>query len=88
MLRTMEERSERQRALRRQNEEQWDDPDLMTLDDCAREMKVSYSTALRIFRREPDVKLIVPPGRRRPIIRVPREVFERVLRRSANPWRN
>lgn len=85
MLRTMDERDARQRALKQQNEER-PAGDYMTLGDCAREMKVSYGTARRLFRWEPDVKLVRTRDSQRPIIRVPREVFERVMRRSANPW--
>lgn len=83
MLRTMEARSERQRALKQLNEERWD-PDFMTLDECAAEMKVSKPTARRIFRNEPGVEVIRTPGSRRPIIRVPRAVYERVLLKNTN----
>jgi hypothetical protein len=86
MVRTMEERSERQRALKDLNEERWDS-DFLKLEDCARIMKTSRSTARRIFRNEPDVELVRTPGSHRPIIRVPRAVFDRVMRRSANPYR-
>lgn len=87
MLRTMEERSERQRALKERYEEQ-DDLDLLTLEECARLMNASKGTAWRLFRQEPGVKKIRTPGSRRPMIRVPREVFERVMRRSTNPWKS
>ena len=86
MLRTMEERSEHQQALKERNEEQWDH-EFMTLEDCARAMKTSRSTARRIFRHEPGVEVWLTPGSHRPIIRVPRSVYERVMRRSANPYR-
>ena len=85
MLRTMEERAARQRALKQLMEEQWDG-EFLTLAECARRMKMSPSTARRIFRHEPGVEVVLTPGSRRPIIRVPRSVFERVMRRSANPW--
>jgi hypothetical protein len=83
MLRTIEQRAERQQALKQSNEERWD-PDFMTLDDCAREMRVSRPTARRIFRNEPGVEVIRTPGSKRPIIRVPRAVYERVLARNTN----
>ena len=84
MLRTIEERDERQQELKARNEETWDSS-FMTLDDCARELKASPSTARRLFRFEPGVEVFHTPGSRRAIIRVPREVFERVCRRAANP---
>jgi hypothetical protein len=87
MLRTMEQKNERQQALKERNEEQWD-PEFMTLEDCARILKTSNTTARRIFRNEPGVELVRTPGSHRPIIRVPHAVFERVLRRSANPWQH
>lgn len=87
MLRTTEERGERQQELKARNDETWD-ADYLTLADCARELKVSRATARVIFRNEPGVELYRTPGRHRPIIRVPREVFDRVRRRSANPWRS
>ena len=86
MLRTMEERMERQEALRARNGETWDD-EFLTMNECALRLKVSRSTAHRIFRREPGVERILSPGARRPILRVPSSVFERVLRRSRNPQR-
>ena len=84
MLRTMEEREERQRSLKGRNEEVWD-AEFMTLNDCARLLKMSRGTARRIFRDEPGVELVHTPGSHRPIIRVPRAVYDRVMRRSANP---
>lgn len=84
MLRTMEETGERQRTLKDRNEERWDD-EFLTLEDCARILKIHPGTARRLFRQEPGVEVWQTPGRHRPIIRVPRSVFERVLRRSANP---
>ena len=86
MLRTMEERTERAQALRERVQRE-EDPDFMTLDDCAKIMKTSRTTARRIFRNEPDVQVWRTPGSKRPMIRVPRAVFERVLRRTANPYR-
>ena len=86
-MRTAEEREERQRELRERNQEEWT-PAFLRLEDCAGWMNVSKATARRIFRFEPGVEVWHTPGSKRPIIRVPREVFERVLKRSANPWRN
>ena len=85
MLRTMEERAERQRALKERMEEQWDEA-FLTIDDCARRMKVCRATARKLFRHEPGVHIWHMPGARRSIVRVPREVFDRVMRRTANPW--
>lgn len=85
MLRTREEKNERQQALKGRLGEQWD-PEFLTLNDCARLMKCSHGTARRMFRHEPGVEIWRTPGSHRPIIRVPREVFDRVMRRSANPW--
>jgi len=85
MLRTMDQRSERQRALREQNQEVWEEG-FLTLEECARDMKISRSTARRIFRNEPGVEIWRTPGSHRPIIRVPRAVYDRVMRRSANPF--
>lgn len=86
MLRTMEQRIDRQEALREKNGETWDD-EFLTMNDCVKLLKVSRSTAHRLFRREPGVERILSPGAHRPIIRVPRSVFERVLRRSEIPQR-
>ena len=86
MLRSTEERGERQQALKQHNGEVWDD-EFLTLQECARLMKCHPGTARRIFRNEPGVEMWRTPGRRRPIIRVPRSVYDRVMRRSANPWR-
>jgi AraC-like DNA-binding protein len=85
MLRTIEQRAERQQALKERNQEQWEE-DMLTINDCARLMKCSRSTARRIFRHEPGVEVVRTPGSHRPIIRVPRSVYNRVMRRSANPW--
>lgn len=84
MLRTLEEREERQGALKDRNGEKWDE-EFLTINDCARLMKISRETARRLFRHEPGVELVHTPGSHRPIIRVPRAVVERVLRRSAIP---
>lgn len=86
MLRTTDERDERQRALKNRNEETWDSG-YLTIQDCAREMKISRATAHRIFRFEPGVEAFRAPGSHRPMIRVPRVVFDRVQRRHANPWK-
>ena len=84
-MRTADEKSERQQALKEKNEEQWD-PEFLTLADCARLMKCSRGTARRLFRNEPGVEVWRTPGSHRPIIRVPRSVYDRLMRRSANPW--
>jgi hypothetical protein len=54
----------------------------LTLAECARLMHVGRSTAWRIFGREPGVLRVPSPGSKRPFIRVPRAVYDRVLRRS------
>ena len=48
-MRTADEKSERQQALKEKNEEQWD-PEFLTLADCARLMKCSRGTARRLTR--------------------------------------
>lgn len=89
-MRTLAEREERQRELKERLEEPPRDPDRLpeklTLAECARELRCSRGTARRLFRWEPDVEVTYVPGSRRPIVRVPRFVFERVRRRSTNPW--
>lgn len=89
-MRTMEQREERQRELKARLEELPRDPDKLpeklTIAECARELRVSHGTARRLFRWEPDVEVTYVPGSSRPIVRVPRFVFERVRRRSTNPW--
>lgn len=86
MLRTTEERTERQEALKDRNRETWND-EFLTINECALRLKMSRSTAHRLFRREPGVERILSPGSHRPMLRVPRSVFDRVLRRSENPQR-
>lgn len=86
MLRTTDERAERQAALRERNEEVLGrNEDSLTIADCARELNVSLSTAWKMFRFEPGVAKFRTPGSQRPMIRVPRAVIDRVKRRSANP---
>lgn len=58
----------------------------MDLDEVAHLLRVSRATARRWFRNEPGVHLLVTPGCKRPVIRVPRAAYERVLRRTANPY--
>jgi hypothetical protein len=59
--------------------------DLLSLQDAAKLLKVSKNTVRRLLlRNEPGVHLLRTPGSSRPTIRVPRDVIERVLRRSAN----
>lgn len=86
LLRSPEKREEREAELRERNQERWDQ-EYLKLEDCARLMNISRSTARRIYRHEPGVDLILAPGSHRPIIRVPRSVFERVMRRSEIPWK-
>jgi hypothetical protein len=88
MLRTMEERALRQEDMRErlQEQEKDDKRDLLTLLEVARELKVSYTTARRLLRKEPGVNLIRTPGSRRPMVRVERSVVERIRRRTVNPF--
>ena len=86
MMRTMEQKEERQRALKERNEEHWDDDDL-TFAEIARMLKCSRGTARRLFRWEDGVKLLRTPGSHRPIVRVPRHVFDRVMRLSTILWK-
>jgi excisionase family DNA binding protein len=58
-------------------------PDLLTVQEAARLLHVSASTARRMLRREPGVHSFLTPGSRRPILRIPREVIERILRRTS-----
>jgi hypothetical protein len=87
----MDEREERQRTLRERNEATREESRMnieeprMTLNDVAEEMNVSLSTARRLFRFEPEVEVFHIRGTKRPMIRVPREVFRRVIRRKSNP---
>ena len=81
-MHSLQERQERQSALRQKNEAAPAEQPL-SLGDCARLMKVSLSTARRIFVSEPGViHLRTRPSSKHIIIRVPREVFNRVMRRS------
>jgi hypothetical protein len=57
---------------------------LLDLGEAAALLKVSRTTARRLLRNEPGVILLRSPGSSRPIIRIRRDVIERVLRRSAN----
>lgn len=86
MLRTMDERAERQQALKERNEEVLGrNEDSLKIADCARELNISLSTARRMFRFEPGVERLRTPGSTRPLIRVPRAVIDRIKRRSAIP---
>jgi hypothetical protein len=58
--------------------------ELLDLGEAAALLKVSRDTARRLLRNQPGVHLLRAPGRSRPMIRVNREVIERVLRQSAN----
>ena len=89
MLKTQEERQARQQEMResiaaklRRDEAQ---TDLLTLAGAAKELRVSVSTARRLFRSEPGVNVLRTPGSRRTIMRIPQSVIERIRRRTANP---
>lgn len=89
MLKTPEQREARQQEMRegiaaklRRDEEQ---SDLLTLAESAKELRVSVSTARRLFRSEPGVNILRTPGSRRAIMRIPQSVIERIRRRTANP---
>jgi hypothetical protein len=88
MLRTIEDREVRQRALRDQQTVQIafeeEHRELLDLGEAARALKVSRATARRLLRNEPGVNLICTPGSRRPMIRIERSVIDRILRRTAN----
>jgi hypothetical protein len=89
MLKGEAQREARQKEMREyiaaklQHEEE--QSDLLTLDEAAKQLRVSVSTARRLFRGEPDVEMLRTPGSRRAIMRIPRSVMERILRRMANP---
>lgn len=86
MLRSMEQRLLRQQAMREERALAADDEGAgLKLKEAARVLNVSYSTARRLLRNEPNVYPLRTPGSKRPIVRIPRSVIERLLRRSANP---
>jgi hypothetical protein len=58
--------------------------ELLTLEEAARQLKISRSSAWRLLRHEPGVNLLRIPGSRRVMIRVERNVIDRILRRTAN----
>lgn len=88
MLRNPAEREMRQAALRhsyREREQFAEETgELLDLGEVAVELKVSRSTARRLVRNEPGVHPLLTPGSSRPMIRVPRSVVERILRRFTN----
>lgn len=87
MLRNEEQRTARQEAMRHMQEQQatFDEGHrLLTLREAASLLNVSRGFARRLLRNEPGVHLIRRPGSSRTTVRVPRDVIERVLRRSAN----
>lgn len=58
----------------------------LRLPEIARRLGVCRETARRLFRNEPGVEMLPTRPGARPIVLVPLSVYERVLRRSANPW--
>jgi hypothetical protein len=84
MLRSMEERVQRQDVMREDWRPLAAERELLTLTEAARALKVSLSTARRMLRNEPGVNVMRTPGSRRPIIRIERGVIDRLLLRSAN----
>jgi hypothetical protein len=56
---------------------------LLTVLECAAILHLKKATAYRIFTVEPGVHRIFTPGsKRKPILRVPESVIERILERS------
>jgi hypothetical protein len=88
MLRTQEQRDQRaeEMLVRRHAALAFEEEhgELLSLAEAAAVLKVSRETARRLLRNEPGVHLLRTPGSSRPTIRVPRDVVERVLCRSAN----
>jgi len=89
MLKSLQEREQRQLTMRdgqalvaRLSEEQ---VDLLTVAEAAKLLRVSKATATNLLRHEPGVHMLRTPGSKRPIMRIPRGVIERILRRTANP---
>jgi hypothetical protein len=57
-----------------------------TVQEIAKEWKLSVDTVQRMFANEPDVFVVPGLGRKR-TIRIPAEVKERLWRRNTNKWR-
>jgi predicted transcriptional regulator of viral defense system len=85
MLKTMAEKAVRQEEMKRRLEAVDEVPDLLSVDEVAAILRVHRQTARQIVLHEKGVHRIPTPGSRRPIIRVPREVVDRLLKRTANP---
>ncbi len=60
---------------------------MLSIPDCAHRLRISETAARKLFRHEPGVLVIQPPGYKKPLISVPEAVFQRVRRRVANPER-
>jgi hypothetical protein len=56
--------------------------ELLTTAEAARRLGVGVTTAYAIAKKEPDVVRITTPGHQKPMVRWPRFVIERILRRS------
>jgi hypothetical protein len=89
MLRTLQQREARRAAMRDdlavKSRLEVDQADLLTPAEVASILRVSVSTARRLFRSEPEVVPLRTPGSHRSIMRIPRSVVDRILRRMANP---
>jgi hypothetical protein len=60
-----------------------DEPEpMLTVAQAARMAGVSATTIRRICEHEPGVRRIVVPGRKKPIVRIPLAVAERIIRRA------
>lgn len=55
---------------------------LLRVADAAKRIGVSVATMHTLCRREPGVRRVLLPGRKKPIVRVPLSVVERIIRRS------
>jgi len=84
MLRSIEERQERQEQMRDALDLKARITELLTVKEAAQLMHVSDATVRRLLRREPGVNLIQTPGSRRAIMRIHRSIVDRILRRTAN----
>jgi hypothetical protein len=92
MLRSEADRERRQQEMLRLRERaaaiEQEHADLLTLDEAAALLRVGRSTARRMLLHEPGVHLLRTPGSRRMMMRIPRSVIERILRRTANQFHN
>ena len=62
-----------------------ENPELLSVDEVAAILRLHRQTARQLVLHEPGVHKLLTPGSTRPIIRVPREVVDRLLKRTANP---